>query len=123
MYSAPGPLSLNVLHRLPGTMWQGLEPDECPDQGVSPLPFLSLTELLAFSARAWAQVHASISVAASLPARSGEAARTDSLPATAAPQQTEEKTAAFDLGFSDLRRCSTADQSGLPDFEDFHDGH
>jgi hypothetical protein len=31
--------------------------------------------------------------------------------------------AAFDLGFSDLRRCSTADQSGVPDFEDCRDGH
>jgi len=30
---------------------------------------------------------------------------------------------AFDLSFSDLRRCSTADQSGIPDLEDFQDGH
>jgi len=33
-----------------------------------------------------------------------------------------EECTGFDLGFSDLRRCSTADQSGLPDFEDFPDG-
>lgn len=62
-------------------------------------------------------------VAASLPARSDAGARTDSLPATETPPQAERKTAGFDLGFSDLRRCSTADQSGLPDFEDFPDGH
>ncbi len=62
-------------------------------------------------------------VAASLPARSAEGARTDSLPATAAPQQIEGKSTAFDLGFFDLRRCSTADQSGLPDFMDSGDGH
>ncbi len=60
-------------------------------------------------------------VAACLPARSE--ARTDSQPAMASAPQTKEKPTGFDLGFSDLRRCSTADQSGLPDFEDFPDGH
>jgi hypothetical protein len=62
-------------------------------------------------------------VAASRTARSDEGARTDRLPATAAPQQTAEKSTGFDLGFSDLRRCSTADQSGVPDFEDISHGH
>lgn len=57
-------------------------------------------------------------LAGRLPARSEERASTDSRPATAAPQQSEGKRAAFDLGFSDLRRCSTADQSGVPDFPD-----
>lgn len=62
-------------------------------------------------------------VAASRTARSAEGARTDRLPATIAPQQTEGKKSGFDLGFSDLRRCSTADQSRLRDFGDFPDGH
>lgn len=54
-------------------------------------------------------------VAASLPARSGEAARTDSLPATDFRNFQAQKNPLF----FDLRRCSTADQSGLPDFSDF----
>lgn len=62
-------------------------------------------------------------VAARLPARSDEGARTDSLPATETIPSPEGKPTGFDLGFSDLRRCSTADQSGLPDFEDSLDGH
>lgn len=62
-------------------------------------------------------------VAASRTARSDEGARTDRLPATAAPQQTAKKSTGFDLGFSDLRRCSTADQSRLRDFGDFPDGY
>lgn len=68
-------------------------------------------------------LYTSKSVTASRTARSDEGARTDRLPVTAAPQQNEGKSAGFDLRFSDLRRCSTADQSGLPDFEDFPDGH
>lgn len=106
-----------------GTIWQGLEPDERPDQGVSPLPFLSLSELQAFSRRAWSQVHASMPVAASLPALSAAGASRGRLAATAALQQTGEKSTGFDLGFSDLRRCSTADQSRLRDCGDFFNGH
>lgn len=30
-------------------MWQGLDLDERPDQGPSPIPFLTLRELLQFS--------------------------------------------------------------------------
>lgn len=62
-------------------------------------------------------------VAASRTARSDAGASTERLPATAAAQQIKEKSTAFDLGFSDLRRCSTADQSGVPDFGDSSDGH
>lgn len=116
-------MDLKDLNRLPGTMWDGLDFDQAPEQGVSPLPYLTLTDLLASSAKAWAKVHASKPVAASLPARSDEGARTDSLPATAASHQTAKKSTGFDLRFSDLRRCSTADQSGLPDFGDFQDGY
>lgn len=103
-----------------GTMWEGLLPWERPAQGCSPLPFLSLDELREVAAKAWRQVYAA---AASLPARSGEAASTDSLSAAAAPQQIAAKSTGFDVGFSDLRRCSTADQSHLWDFGDFPDGH
>jgi len=116
-------MDLRTLHRVPGTIWEGLELDERPEQGVSPFPYLSLTDLVASSAAAWAKVYAMRPVAASLPARSDEGARTDSLPATSAAYQVEGKTNAFDFRFSDLRRCSTADQSGLPDFGDFQDGH
>lgn len=70
----------------------------------------------------WASI-----VAASLPARSDEGARTDSLPATRAKGESVKNPDGFDLGFdlrfSDLRRCSTADQSRLRDFEDSFDGH
>lgn len=62
-------------------------------------------------------------VAASRTARSDAGASTERLPATAAAQQIEEKLTAFDLRFSDLRRCSTADQSRLRDFEDSPHGH
>lgn len=40
-----------------------------------------------------------------------------------APHQSCKKSIGFDLEFFDLRRCSTADQSGVPDFGDFRDGH
>lgn len=48
-------------------------------------------------------------------ARSDEGARTDD-PTTPNRRKTDKKSAGVDLGFSDLRRCSTADQSRLRDF-------
>lgn len=38
---------LELSKRLPGTMWEGLDPDQRPEQGRSSHPYLTLRELLA----------------------------------------------------------------------------
>ncbi len=127
-------MDLRIAVRLPGTMWQGLDLDEAPEQGASPRPFLTLRQLQALplycgipSLPPFPPLYARPVAAASLPARSDEGARTDSLPATLAEGESGTNPDGFDfdfdLGFSDLRRCSTADQSGVPDFKDSSDGH
>lgn len=40
-------MDLDLWARCVGTMWQGLDLDERPDQGASPFPYLTLRELLA----------------------------------------------------------------------------
>lgn len=106
-------------------MYEGLLPFERPPQGRSPLPYLTLEELQDFCTRRAPGVDM-CNPAACLPARSDEGARTDSQPA-GANLQTTSKNAKNSTpsrgGFSDLRRCSTADQSRLRDFGDSPDGH
>lgn len=119
---------LELSNRLPGSMMYGL-PGSAIQFGAKrarskPGRKSSLVKFLERQRDLFpADLFTSKLVAASRTARSDEGARTDRLPATAAPQQTVKKSTGFDLRFSDLRRCSTADQSGLPDFEDFSDGH
>ena len=103
-----------------GTIWQGLDQDERPDQDRSPWPYLTLREMLALPL--YCPSFTSL-VAASRTAHSDAGASTERLPATVAKQKPTEKSTGFDLGFSDLRRCGTADQSGVPVFGDFSDGN
>lgn len=104
-------LSMRVI----GTMYQGLDLDERPEQDASPMPYLTLRELLAFNRERIPTVFllGTSSAAASAPARSE--ARTDALPAA----ETKPEEVKLAPRFFDLRRCSTADQSGLPEFEQF----
>lgn len=40
-------MDLRIMQRVMGTMWQGLDLDERPEQGPSPFSYLTLRELLA----------------------------------------------------------------------------
>lgn len=40
-------MDLRIMQRVMGTMWQGLDLDERPEEGPSPFPYLTLRELLA----------------------------------------------------------------------------
>lgn len=97
-------IEAELLLKAPGTLWEGLGLDGRPARGSSPVEFLTLREMAVIISRD-DRLFKSFSASPELAARS--VARTADF---------GESRIGLDPSFSHQRRCSTADESGLPEF-------